>query len=427
MATTDTNILIFQVIDKITNFLIRDNQIGKNFREFSQTEFKNVPQDELRSRTLTYLFSRKIGQKTVFDFYREKNTNLSAEEYKIIRAIENAFVGVFEIKKLFQDGFELYSIINERTYTVKTIGARTNYRGAYVGAYLFCCLCKADDVYYICDSRAITGSDKAGGAQRYAISKILENPNLVYYDNPEKLEEIKEEVEYFDKKFQECFNSYEVVTTNKYADVIINAYNDYCENGGDEIKTIIEKGIPQPQSYKYFTTKDFTFSSPDDVKQKSMAGFSAEENEYDVGIIFVKGSGFYAIPFYATFCKIFELENYQQVENYEDCLNNFLRNDKIPRSVIKFVADKYPNFMPRMNEIMHQNNTFESLMDRFKPKDAENQQFSTAVILYSSKVFASLMEKEEKKSSNVQKVGRNAPCPCGSGKKYKKCCMPKNE
>lgn len=23
------------------------------------------------------------------------------------------------------------------------------------------------------------------------------------------------------------------------------------------------------------------------------------------------------------------------------------------------------------------------------------------------------------------KIGRNAPCPCGSGKKYKKCCMPR--
>ncbi|WP_420810705.1 SEC-C metal-binding domain-containing protein [Desulfovibrio ferrophilus] len=21
------------------------------------------------------------------------------------------------------------------------------------------------------------------------------------------------------------------------------------------------------------------------------------------------------------------------------------------------------------------------------------------------------------------KIGRNEPCPCGSGKKYKKCCM----
>ncbi|MDF2954239.1 MAG: Preprotein translocase subunit SecA [Thermodesulfobacterium sp.] len=34
-------------------------------------------------------------------------------------------------------------------------------------------------------------------------------------------------------------------------------------------------------------------------------------------------------------------------------------------------------------------------------------------------------EKEEKKVSQpvrVQKIGRNDPCPCGSGKKYKKCC-----
>ncbi|MFN3486913.1 MAG: SEC-C metal-binding domain-containing protein, partial [Planctomycetota bacterium] len=25
------------------------------------------------------------------------------------------------------------------------------------------------------------------------------------------------------------------------------------------------------------------------------------------------------------------------------------------------------------------------------------------------------------------KIGRNQPCPCGSGKKYKKCCLPKDE
>ena len=26
------------------------------------------------------------------------------------------------------------------------------------------------------------------------------------------------------------------------------------------------------------------------------------------------------------------------------------------------------------------------------------------------------------KHRTVEKIGRNAPCPCGSGKKYKKCC-----
>jgi preprotein translocase subunit SecA len=33
--------------------------------------------------------------------------------------------------------------------------------------------------------------------------------------------------------------------------------------------------------------------------------------------------------------------------------------------------------------------------------------------------------REQKNSSTVvkdKKIGRNDPCPCGSGKKYKKCC-----
>jgi hypothetical protein len=27
----------------------------------------------------------------------------------------------------------------------------------------------------------------------------------------------------------------------------------------------------------------------------------------------------------------------------------------------------------------------------------------------------------------MPKVGRNEPCPCGSGKKYKRCCLEKNQ
>ncbi|NLF80400.1 MAG: hypothetical protein GX572_04315, partial [Clostridia bacterium] len=26
------------------------------------------------------------------------------------------------------------------------------------------------------------------------------------------------------------------------------------------------------------------------------------------------------------------------------------------------------------------------------------------------------------RKSNEQKIGRNEPCPCGSGRKYKNCC-----
>jgi preprotein translocase subunit SecA len=31
-------------------------------------------------------------------------------------------------------------------------------------------------------------------------------------------------------------------------------------------------------------------------------------------------------------------------------------------------------------------------------------------------------EEKKKEPKHVTKIGRNDPCPCGSGKKYKKCC-----
>ena len=39
--------------------------------------------------------------------------------------------------------------------------------------------------------------------------------------------------------------------------------------------------------------------------------------------------------------------------------------------------------------------------------------------------FEPVSNKSQKRKEHT--VGRNAPCPCGSGKKYKKCCMGKNE
>ena len=30
---------------------------------------------------------------------------------------------------------------------------------------------------------------------------------------------------------------------------------------------------------------------------------------------------------------------------------------------------------------------------------------------------------ERETTESMDKIGRNEPCPCGSGKKYKKCCL----
>ncbi|MDY6800606.1 MAG: DUF1186 domain-containing protein [Bacteroidota bacterium] len=44
-----------------------------------------------------------------------------------------------------------------------------------------------------------------------------------------------------------------------------------------------------------------------------------------------------------------------------------------------------------------------------------------------NKTFGSLHRNEETYVREEPKIGRNDPCPCGSGKKYKKCCMNKQQ
>ncbi len=423
MQIINTNVLINQIIDKIMNFLSDDVGLSRDFIDFTQFDVKKLTQDEKRARTLTYISSRKVSGKSVYDYYLSKKLNLIQKELVVIDALKNAFCGVFEVKRIYKNGFELYSLINEKTYSVDVLNTMITFRGVAQGSFLYCCLCKIDGKYYVFDVRAITGADKAGGAYRYAVSKIIENPDVVFYDNDIKLSEIKEQIKDFEQKFIECFNSREVITTNKFADDIINAFNDFCETGNDEIKELVKNGIEKPEKYSYFPTKDFIFTNENFAK-KSIAGFSAEGNTYDVGIIFVENSGLYAIPFYGTFCKIFESEDYKIVPNYDQCMENFLNNDKIPSVILSHMSGKYTNFTNRINEIENQELSFDQILKKYKSHNYGKTIVSPASILYASKVFSQIMsqEIENEEKPIIPKVGRNEPCPCGSGKKYKQCC-----
>jgi uncharacterized protein YchJ len=64
---------------------------------------------------------------------------------------------------------------------------------------------------------------------------------------------------------------------------------------------------------------------------------------------------------------------------------------------------------------------FDSLIEEFKPSCRGKKIYP--YILPMSPKYVKVMKPElYQKKENEQKVGRNAPCPCGSGKKYKKCC-----
>jgi len=57
----------------------------------------------------------------------------------------------------------------------------------------------------------------------------------------------------------------------------------------------------------------------------------------------------------------------------------------------------------------------------FKFMKSPLEHFSRERICYLKKI--SYPEKETTTKKTKMKIGRNDPCPCGSGKKYKKCCL----
>ena len=138
--------------------------------------------------------------------------------------------------------------------------------------------------------------------------------------------------------------------------------------------------------------------------------------------------------------------NYFMIEKgiYEKLLTN---PDEIVRGTVKELADKYGvdvltmvGFLDGINDSLKEANPIETMDEDTvvslafdKEKLYKNMVAAKADWLYELPQWKEIcseeelkkLYKEQKESGTIRKgkkVGRNDPCPCGSGKKYKKCC-----
>ena len=86
--------------------------------------------------------------------------------------------------------------------------------------------------------------------------------------------------------------------------------------------------------------------------------------------------------------------------------------------------------MAVINGLYKTDYTLDELLQKYKAHSLEQKIYSSTTVLYRSQAFSSTLgiieENEEKpklpENIDLSKIGRNDPCPCGSGKKFKKCC-----
>ena len=403
---------INDALKEIFDFTQTNETINSDFTEYLSTiGARNISLNQMEKIFLPYVFERRIGGKSILEMYTEEK---GAKD--IIEKLNDAQSSIFEIKKILKNGFELYNLVNEKTYKVLSLTKMTNFRGIYAGQFIAGRVFELDGEYYIIEISSVLSHSQKEDAYRYAVMKLVHTPRLLYLDNPEKENEIKSTIAEMYEKFIKTFDKDIILTTNKHADDIIGAFNE-----GEDVD-LSDKGCDITE-YKFFHVKELD-NNYSNFLENSMGGFSSHNETYDVAVIFDKENGLYAIPFYETFCKIFE--NKDSVENAKGCVEYFLTNDSIPNTILERVSTQYPNFMETVNEVMGTNYTFEELIKNYKSEYLNNKIYSSATILFCSNAFSQIFDyiSEPKPQAPVvtEKVGRNDPCPCGSGKKFKNCC-----
>ena len=109
-----------------------------------------------------------------------------------------------------------------------------------------------------------------------------------------------------------------------------------------------------------------------------------------------------------------DLAELKDPDAFEDIKQAF-ENELIDEFFIDF--DDIQRIYGTSDKDMHYHRHEKDPMDHFSPKNIER--------LY--KISYATKKKQTKKYQvNKKKIGRNDPCPCGSGKKYKKCCLRKD-
>ena len=425
--------IISDTIKNIVIFIQQSVVIKPDFEEYLKTlGIKAMSGDNFNTACLNYIFERRLFNKSIIKIYTEENKNLSSEELETCEAIMNSIYSVFEIKKILKTGFTLYCVTNEKTYDVTSLVKMTAFRGLGIGQFVVARIAKYKDIPCLLGIFGVLPSYKMEDALKFSVAKLVENPEIAYIDNPQKLKELEEDTENLYQKFTKLFSTDEILTTSDKADDLIGSFNEYAELG--ESETNPQDYVSEPSEYGYFQINSMS-SSYSNFIESSLNGFGASEKIYDVGVIFDRETGLYAVPFWGTFNKIYELEDYKSIPNYRECVTNFFQNDKIPANIIKRAASKHENFITRTNEILETEFTLKKILETYKSHYLRTKVFSPTTVLYRSKAFSNALgiiedEREEidieqpieNKLQTLAKVGRNDPCPCGSGKKFKHCC-----
>lgn len=363
-----------ETIGNVMDFIEEEfpKEIEKSMKEFDkQHKLGKVWTDiYIQEFNAWFLLDNELPNgETPIEFYFNRRKDKEIIEHRVLMRLMKHREGIFEVTKREGKWYKLRDIVREDVLDIKTIDMPEMDPGTIIGSRVI----PLNRDYWIFYGGVQMYKSGQGNIKEYILSKV---------------KRLREENEEFKGKFMEFFGSQDV----EFEDV---------------------KGVNKAmlEFSAWMTNK-----SPEEIEESFQNLPEEEFKGYErIGLVFTD-SGMYVVPYYGYIKDILS-GDYTQVEDWKGLLNVVVKRDAyIPNPVLRWLLyTKKDTAVRAFNEFSPSLKTFDDVMNFVK--------------YWRPNIHAKelpLMVQEEIHKKKRYKAGRNDPCPCGSGKKYKKCCWLKD-
>ncbi len=388
-----------------------EDRLGDNFD----------PDDGATANAYDHFFfqHRMADGRTFVEHFVEKHPELPMAEREMLLSWRGVVEGIFAATA--RDGAELVldNLVDELTYRTRSNKGPAALDVIQPGAFIIARVIPVGDRWVLSGSLQIF--PKANRLRMYQIAAEMTMlfPRFAFR-NPDKLAEAWRIQREDQAAFVAHFGGDTVVVPGTEAVGVIRRFRRFqtFEWRGEDGQTGAERAAAQSGE-----TPD-----PDELDADLDAALGADlgtallEAE-TVGIIYDETDGLNFFPDYAMVAEAFARPEVLADENYESVVAEYLEEPDIPPLPLLRLAEQHPTHVNQVFRVVLQRPDFswrregENLLRLWKSDYYAEEPIPAVAPL--SDTLANALRQDP---AALRKVGRNDPCPCGSGKKYKRCC-----
>jgi len=364
---------------------------------------QNVWSDFLDTFIHHHTFSDGTG---LIDNFLAKDEVLTEDEREIVGKWRDCTEGVFHIERRADDSLITHNLIDELPYSLRSNQAGGT-RQYIPGSYMLTRVVPLHDEWMLSGSALLLPARDARDAYQTALHYATTQPELVFR-NPALRERAWESQKKQRELFIELFG----------ADCLIIAPEEY---------------EPSVRKYQYYIAKE---TATDDAHETALRegaeALPVEKPEWiddvdTIGFVYDERGGAMTLPDYGLLIDTLKNPELAATSPNRDVVLEYVEEDDIPSLAFRRLADADPASATRALQLAYEDPdlTWEKdgerlLRDNRGRDDTPTQ--PTVVVISDLLVRFALGEEPPQPPTHKGLVGRNDPCPCGSGQKYKRCC-----